>query len=166
MDTTPIPLPDSKLFDHYRRVLYVSAQGEKQALCAHCLRDITGTRMPNPKAWKPVAHGWGECENVFCGWRNIKRDKEAGTVESSWWVAGYKEHHALTFPAWYEQVNIEVQAESDHPAHSWATWDNLHRAWLNGDSPADTADDLLYKHGFRSNWDNDTENDEDHILAG
>lgn len=156
-----IPLPSDALWTEYNRVLYVTTKGEKGAHCTHCKQYAS-----NRKQLKAVGQGWGECENVFCNWRNIKRDQQAGTVESAAWVQGHKEHHALTFPVWYEQASAEVQAESDYPAISWTTWDKLHRAWLSGKAPSDTADDLLYNCGFRHNWDDDeTESDEDTVLG-
>lgn len=156
-----IPLPSDTLWTEYLRTLYVGIKGEKGAYCSHCKQHAT-----NPKQLQPMGQGWGKCENVFCEWRNIKRDKQAGTVESRAWVAGYEEKFNLTFPAWYEQVNSEVTEATDHPAQSWTTWDKLHRAWLSGDSPSGAAGDILYKHGF-TDWDDDgTTGDEDSLIGG
>lgn len=163
-EAVAIPLPSDALWTEYLRVLYVT-KGEKEAYCSHCKQ-----HAHNPKKLQPIGQGgqgWGKCENVFCEWRNIKRDKQAGTVEHRAWVKGYEEKFSLTFPAWYEQVNSEVTETTDHPANSWTTWDKLHRAWLSGDSPSGAAGDILYKHGFTSDWDDDgTNSDEDNLIGG
>ncbi len=153
-EAVAIPLPTPQLWNSFTRTLYATTKGEKGAFCTDCKQYAT-----HPKQLKAVKQGWGTCE--VCGWRNCERDQQAGTIQST----EYGKSAARTFTEWIGGVNKEVIAETDYTADTYTAWSTLHRAWLSGKSPSDAADDILYKHGFRSDCD-PCDSDEDCIIGG